>query len=764
MRRIINGILIIILCLSVYQAVADEAGSETVMVQVNLTYRYDLTESMLPLINGFRTDSNAWVWSEDNAEKTLITGLKPLTYDYGLETVAMRRAAELAVHYSNTRPDGTSCFTLYPSKPGGIRGENYLGGPTTARKAFEEWKGEEKNYAGQGQRRNLLDQRFTHVGVGCVQVNTTVRQANGSTRTVGHLFWVQAFSSYGVSQKRERLESGYQLISTSVDLLKKDGLTNISTEPDRLKLKAGESVRVPYLKAQTGSLGNSILYILNPTWEASDKTVVRIEGSMANGIRGGKTVLTISGLSSEPVQVEVEVSGSATCVTHDWDEGQVLDQPTCSQKGSMLYTCVNCGSTKTEEIDLLPHTPVRDPFVAATCTEAGLTIGSHCEVCGAVILAQEEIEALGHDLIAHEGKEPTAIEPGWNEYETCSRCDYSTYVELPPYGFETPTDGYGMKMDDDGNFYVGDFVDSQYSGQGRMVFASGNIYAGEWAEGRIDGVGTFTFTSGDVYKGAFLNGLRHGQGTYTWANGEVYKGEWVRDRRQGYGTFTWPDDSGSYEGYWKNSSYHGEGKLVYANGNVYKGNWEEGVRQGQGRMTYTDGSVYDGEWNQDERHGHGTMIYASGNVYEGQWENGRKQGEGTYTFSNGTIYQGQLADDRISGQGKAVYTSGNTYEGEWENGKKQGTGIYTYANGNVYEGEFDHDRYHGQGKMTYADGSVYEGAWKDGMKHGQGKMVYADGTVQDGTWESNGFVREETTGERTESSTDLPAGPSTDRP
>lgn len=48
------------------------------------------------------------------------------------------------------------------------------------------------------------------------------------------------------------------------------------------------------------------------------------------------------------------------------------------------------------------HTPVVDAPVAATCTTPGLTEGSHCAECGAVIVAQAEIPALGHDILFEE--------------------------------------------------------------------------------------------------------------------------------------------------------------------------------------------------------------------------------------------------------------------------------------------------------------------------------------------------------------------------
>ena len=42
------------------------------------------------------------------------------------------------------------------------------------------------------------------------------------------------------------------------------------------------------------------------------------------------------------------------------------------------------------------HDVATDAAVAATCTEAGKTEGSHCSVCNEVIVAQEDIAALGH--------------------------------------------------------------------------------------------------------------------------------------------------------------------------------------------------------------------------------------------------------------------------------------------------------------------------------------------------------------------------------
>ena len=60
--------------------------------------------------------------------------------------------------------------------------------------------------------------------------------------------------------------------------------------------------------------------------------------------------------------------------------------------------------------------------VAATCTETGLTEGSHCSVCNEVLKAQEEIPALGHKEVIDPKVEPTSTKTGLTEGKHCSIC------------------------------------------------------------------------------------------------------------------------------------------------------------------------------------------------------------------------------------------------------------------------------------------------------------------------------------------------------
>ena len=68
----------------------------------------------------------------------------------------------------------------------------------------------------------------------------------------------------------------------------------------------------------------------------------------------------------------------------------------------------------------------------ATCTENG-SKHKECTKCHEK-LDTEVIEALGHDLVHHEKEDPTCTKNGHKAYDTCKRCDYTTYEELPATG------------------------------------------------------------------------------------------------------------------------------------------------------------------------------------------------------------------------------------------------------------------------------------------------------------------------------------------
>ena len=101
------------------------------------------------------------------------------------------------------------------------------------------------------------------------------------------------------------------------------------------------------------------------------------------------------------------------------------ETPTCT-KGK---TCEKCGAEYGEK-DPNNHDLVHHDAKAPSCTEIGWNAYEACSRCNYTTTYQE-LPALNHDLEQHAAKAPTCTEIGWNAYETCSRCDHTTYTELP---------------------------------------------------------------------------------------------------------------------------------------------------------------------------------------------------------------------------------------------------------------------------------------------------------------------------------------------
>ncbi len=100
----------------------------------------------------------------------------------------------------------------------------------------------------------------------------------------------------------------------------------------------------------------------------------------------------------------------------------------CTHEGSydLVVYCTECGevvSSKTAIIPAKGHTAVIDPAVPATCTETGLTQGSHCSVCNEVIVAQQVVKALGHLERMVPGYAATYTSEGLTDGVFCDRCN-----------------------------------------------------------------------------------------------------------------------------------------------------------------------------------------------------------------------------------------------------------------------------------------------------------------------------------------------------
>ena len=114
---------------------------------------------------------------------------------------------------------------------------------------------------------------------------------------------------------------------------------------------------------------------------------------------------------------------------HTWSEWATLKEATCTEAGAETHTCIVCGVEETRTVDPKGHQPETLPGKAATCTEAGLTEGQRCLVCGAVLKAQQALPATGHSW--DEGqvtREPSGFTPGVRTF-TCKNDPGHTRTE-----------------------------------------------------------------------------------------------------------------------------------------------------------------------------------------------------------------------------------------------------------------------------------------------------------------------------------------------
>ena len=107
--------------------------------------------------------------------------------------------------------------------------------------------------------------------------------------------------------------------------------------------------------------------------------------------------------------IVTDAAVAATCTATGLTEGSH-----CSVCGEILIAQT--------EIPKADHTAVTDSAVAATCTTTGLTEGSHCSVCGVVLVAQQTTPVRGHTVVTDAAVAATETSTGLTEGSHCSVC------------------------------------------------------------------------------------------------------------------------------------------------------------------------------------------------------------------------------------------------------------------------------------------------------------------------------------------------------
>ncbi len=166
--------LVIAACMLFAGANAFASSYKTVLGNFNYTY----ASEVLTIVNKERQSY----------------GLKPVTMTKALTDGAMLRAAETAVSFSHTRPNGEQCFTAFEWTR--TAGENIAYGQRSPEQVMSGWMNSS------GHRANILNSAFTTIGIGCFEYND-------------RLYWAQAFSGGSGSAYSP---SGSKAVSVDVSL------------------------------------------------------------------------------------------------------------------------------------------------------------------------------------------------------------------------------------------------------------------------------------------------------------------------------------------------------------------------------------------------------------------------------------------------------------------------------------------------------------------------------------------------------------------
>ena len=164
----------------------------------------------------------------------------------------------------------------------------------------------------------------------------------------------------------------------------------------------------------------------------------------------------VDGCKTDPDGYNIELKGSTKKCQHEM-QAIASKAATCTEDGNVAYWyCTRCdryfsdvnGSRAIALADtVIPatgHTVVIDPAVPATYESTGLTEGSHCFVCGAVIVAQEvvpkpepETASITYKLVNNDSylASQTINNPNPSTYIIGRGLQLSNDLEVPGYTF-----------------------------------------------------------------------------------------------------------------------------------------------------------------------------------------------------------------------------------------------------------------------------------------------------------------------------------------
>mgnify|MGYP004696087341 CR=1 FL=1 len=475
-------------------------------------------------------------------------------------------------------------------------------------------------------------------------------------------------------------------------------------------------------------------------------------------------------------QFDFTVTYPVECTNHDWDKGVITTEPTCTKDGVKTYTCKDCKTTKTEEVNALGHDYSKEWTIdkKATCLEEG-SKSHHCTRCDSKSDVTV-ISKLSHDWVLTSTVNPTRDHEGKKVY-TCNLCKETKEESIPKlvgkwvsnsvgkwYEYSDGTyENSGFKKIENETYY---FTSNGYVKTGWLSVNnnwyffknSGCMITSNWvgsyymdSDGKMK---TNTFTSDGYYCGADGVYVRNawikynGNYYYMNANGLMTKNAWAGSYYLGSdgvmktNAFT-PD--GYYVGndgaYYRNRWIKYENKYYYTNGAglLVKNTWVKAYYLGADGVMKTNAFTPDGYYvgadgaylrNQKiEVDGKEYYLNAAGKVAKNQWV-------GDYFIDvNGNVVKNHWAGNYWCG------ADGRYVKSSWVDDGR----YYVGPNGVYVTNQWIGDYYlNGVGLVTKnawvgnywcgSDGKYVKSSWVDNNQY----YVGANGVYVPGRWVAYG--------------------------
>ena len=119
-------------------------------------------------------------------------------------------------------------------------------------------------------------------------------------------------------------------------------------------------------------------------------------------------------------QVECQSCGFTYFAYHE-----IVRSATCQQPAK-------CGKCNSSFGGLGTHLLRSYPAREVTCIDKGWDAYNKCAYCDYSTKPYREMNALGHDFVEYEGQAPTCTEEGCHPYKVCTRGDLNTYWPIAP--------------------------------------------------------------------------------------------------------------------------------------------------------------------------------------------------------------------------------------------------------------------------------------------------------------------------------------------